>query len=268
LIKLAVSNPLNFKPILLKSSGALRVLYFIISGLVVYGNQSIRAQTIPIDHKLFDEVLAKFVDTLGRVDYAGLKKNPSNLNRYLELLSANPPASNWPREDQLAYWINVYNAFTLSLVVKHYPVESIKNIRPGIPFINSVWDIRFIKIGNETFDLNNIEHRILRKQFEEPRIHFAINCASFSCPRLLNEAYTGKKLESQLTKAARFFLSDTTKNIITVNYLSLSKIFDWFGGDFKKKGSLIDFLNLYAPLKISDKANINYLEYRWTLNKQ
>ncbi|MEO5581361.1 MAG: DUF547 domain-containing protein [Saprospiraceae bacterium] len=226
------------------------------------------AQTTGVSHDLFDHLLKKYVNNLGNVDYEGFKKDKVMLDTYLSNLSKNPPLMNWTKEEQLAYWINAYNAFTISLVATHYPVNSIKDIKPGIPFINSVWDIKFIKIGNKTYDLNNIEHSILRKKFNEPRIHFAINCASYSCPRLRNEAYTSAKLESQLTEAAKSFLSDKTKNDITANTIHISKIFDWFTGDFKKNGNLIDFLNRYAPMRINPTAKIEYKEYVWTLNRQ
>jgi hypothetical protein len=101
----------------------------------------------------------------------------------------------------------------------------------------------------------------------EPRIHFAINCASFSCPNLLNEAYTEAKLEQQLKAVAKSFINDRTKNTITTNKIEISKIFDWFAGDFKNKGSVIDFLNQYSNVKISGNAKINYKEYNWNLNE-
>lgn len=224
------------------------------------------SQSKTISHDIFDQLLKKHVNSKGSVNYAALKKDSIILNSYLKNVSDNPPTASWAQTDQLAYWINVYNAFTLSLVAKNYPVKSIKDIRPGISFINSVWDIKFIKIGNNTYDLNNIEHSILRKKFNEPRIHFAINCASYSCPRLRNEAYTAAKLDQQLTEAAKEFLADTTKNEIKPDKIDISKIFDWFTADFKKNGSLIDFLNKYSPVKINTKATINYKDYVWSLN--
>lgn len=226
------------------------------------------AQTSPFVHDIFDGLLKKYVDKKGNVNYEGLKKDQKVLDSYLTLLSSTPPSASWSRAEQLAYWINAYNAFTISLVVRHYPVASIKEIRPGISFINSVWDIKFIKIGKETYDLNNLEHSILRKKFDEPRIHFAINCASYSCPALRNEAYTADKLEAQLTDAAKTFLADKNKNEFTTDRIAISKIFDWFTGDFKKNGTLIDFLNQYAPIKINAKAKIDYKDYIWSLNKQ
>lgn len=236
--------------------------------LMITFNHFPSAHSQSISHEIFDGLLKKYVNAQGNVDYAGMKKDQKTLNSYLDLLSKNEPNSNWSREEQIAYWINAYNAFTISLVVKHYPVASIKDIKRGISFINSVWDIKFIKIGKETYDLNNIEHSILRKKFNEPRIHFAINCASYSCPRLSSEAYTASKLDAQLSTAARGFLSDKTKNDIQQDHLMISKIFDWFAGDFKKKGSLIDFLNQYAPIKINSSAKIDFYDYNWALNKQ
>lgn len=226
------------------------------------------AQTKLISHDLLDGLLKKYVNAQGNVDYAGIKKEQKILDSYLDLLSNHEPSKTWSNDEQLVYWINVYNAFTISLVVKNYPVASIKDIRPGISFINSVWDIKFIKIGKETYDLNNIEHSILRKKFNEPRIHFAINCASYSCPNLRNEAYVASRLDDQLTDAAKSFLGDKNKNEITADRIVISKIFDWFTGDFKKSGTLIDFLNKYAPLKINATAKILYKDYIWTLNKQ
>ena len=236
--------------------------------LFTCGQQQPSAQTKPVSHDIFDGLLKKYVDKNGNVNYIGLKKDQKILDSYLTLLSSNEPSASWSKDEQLAYWINAYNAFTISLVVKHYPVASIKEIRPGISFINTVWDIKFIKIGNETYDLNNLEHGIIRKKFDEPRVHFAINCASYSCPALRNEAYTADKLDAQLTDAAKSFLADKNKNEFTPDRITISKIFDWFTGDFKKNGSLIDFLNKYAPVKINAKAKIDYKDYLWSLNKQ
>ena len=149
----------------------------------------------------------------------------------------------------------------------NYPTESIKDIKKGLPFINSVWDIKFIEIEGATYDLNNIEHGIIRARFNEPRIHFAVNCASKSCPKLRREAFTAEKLEEQLDQATRDFLSDTTKNVIQPNEVQLSKIFLWYGGDFKKEGKLLDFINQHTSVEIEPDANIRYLDYDWRLNE-
>jgi len=226
-----------------------------------FGNEN------PTDHTEWTALLQQHVNEEGLVNYKGFIKDSTKLNRYLKILTSKIPNNNWSKNAQLAYWINVYNAFTVKLVVDNYPIESIKDIKKGIPFISSVWDIKFIPLNSELIDLNEVEHGILRKQFSEPLIHFAINCASISCPSLLNEAYTAIKLEAQLTKMTKAFLADKKRNIVTENQLQLSKIFSWFKGDFVKELSLIDFLNLYAPLKISNEATIEHLPYNWQLNE-
>lgn len=124
---------------------------------------------------------------------------------------------------------------------------------------------KFFTLGNKKYSLEEIEHEILRKM-NEPRIHFAINCASFSCPNLLKEAYTEAKLDQQLTTAAKGFVNDATKNTITVNKIEISKIFDWFEGDFEQNGSVIDFLNKYSTVKINSEAEVKYKDYNWSLN--
>ena len=221
----------------------------------------------PIDHQLWDSLLQKHVDADGWVDYPSFQKDSGTLNLYLEQLSAgHPNDKNWSRNEQLAYWINAYNAFTIKMMVKHYPVESIKDIKKGIPFVNTVWDIKFINIEGHVYDLNNIEHGIVRKYFNEPRIHFAVNCASVSCPKLLNHAFTADKLEDQLTAVAKDFLADPLRNDTAAG--KVSPIFSWFKGDFTKDAdSLIDFINLYAPTKIPSDTKLEFLEYDWRVNE-
>ena len=117
-------------------------------------------------------------------------------------------------------------------------------------------------------DLNNIEHGILRKDFEEPRIHFAVNCASVSCPKLRNEAYVGSRLDAQLNDQAKAFLADKGKNNIkNANEAKLSKLFKWFKGDFTKNGDLISFINKYSTVKLNKDANLDFLDYDWNLNE-
>ena len=175
--------------------------------------------TEPPSHAIWDELTRKHVDKNGRVDYSGFQEDVVRLDEYLAVLSANAPdPTKWSDEEQIAYWINAYNAFTIKLVADHYPVESIKDIKRGIPMVNTVWDIKFIEIGGEEYDLNNIEHGILRKDFDEPRIHFAVNCASESCPILRRGAFTAENLDKQLTEQARIFLADESKNIIENDY--------------------------------------------------
>ncbi len=235
----------------------MKQLLFLLFGMSIAFMQSQK-----IDHKLFDELLKKYVDTNGTVDYQGFKTD-KKFTEYLNELSNNPPQTGWTKNEQLAYWINAYNAFTIRLITKYYPVKSIKDIGEGL---GSPWDMEFIQIGGKTYNLNQIEHEILRKQFREPRIHFAIVCASISCPALRNEAYVASKLNSQLNDQARRFINDTSKNSISKNNIKLSPIFDWFKDDFIVNGSLIAFLNRYSNITIQPDAKISYLKYNWNLN--
>jgi hypothetical protein len=222
----------------------------------------------PPDHAAWTALLQKHVDAKGHVRYKGLKQDAASLDAYLKLLSDCPPAKNWTKEERLAYWINAYNAFTVKLIIDHYPVKSIKDIGPrlAIPLVNSVWDAKFFKIGGVEMSLNQIEHDILRKEFDEPRIHFAIVCASFSCPRLLNAAFVPKTLEQQLQAQTVDFINDPVRNRIATDKLQLSSIFNWFKGDFTKNGTLVQFVARYAKVKVSDRAKVTYLDYDWSLN--
>lgn len=223
--------------------------------LVITSNQLL-AQNI--EHSIWTVFLQKYVSNSGHVDYKSISTNKSELNNYLNQFVDASPNENWTKQEKLAYWINTYNAFTIKLIIDNYPVTSIKDIK-------SPWDQEFIPINGEMISLNHIEHKILRNM-NEPRIHFAIVCASESCPKLLNEAFVANKLEDQLTHATKAFLSDETKNQITENKLELSKIFKWFSKDFNQQGSLIDFLNQYTDVEISENAKIKYLDYSWELN--
>jgi hypothetical protein len=231
----------------------------------------VKSNSKPISHEIWDTLLQEHVtEDKGLVDYKGFLRDSAQLNEYLDLLSVNHPnEKNWSRDERLAYWINAYNAFTVKLIIDHYPVGSIKDIKSGIPFVNTVWDIKFINIEGEEYDLNNIEHGIIRPRFEEPRIHFAVNCAAISCPKLGNRAYTAEKLDAQLTQAARAFLRDNDKNKLSEGSVQLSKIFTWYGGDFKTNGrTIIEYINQYAPIKVNENAEVDYLDYSWNLNEQ
>ncbi|MEP6513224.1 MAG: DUF547 domain-containing protein [Parafilimonas sp.] len=202
------------------------------------------------------------------VNYKDFKKDKAELDSYLKTLSENPPQSTWSENEQKAYWINAYNAFTVSLIIQHYPVKSIKDIGGSIYKINTPWDIKFINIGGKKYDLNNIEHSILRKNYDDPRIHFALVCASVSCPKLRNEAYTSAKLNAQLEDAGRDFLNDKSKNRISADKAELSKYFSWYKADFTKSTSLAEFLNRYSDVKLNANADIDFLNYDWSLNEQ
>jgi hypothetical protein len=143
--------------------------------------------------------------------------------------------------------------------VDNYPTKSILNFDGG-----KTWDVRRIKIGDKKYSLNNLENDILRPQFKDPRIHFAINCAAKSCPPIWNHAYTAENLEATLEARTTAFVNDKTYNTLSSNKAQISKIFDWYGVDF---GDLKKFLNRYSSVKLKSTAAVVFNEYNWDLNE-
>ncbi|NMH87290.1 DUF547 domain-containing protein [Flavivirga algicola] len=214
------------------------------------------------EHELWNDLLQKYVSKDGNVNYKELKKERKDFYGYLHVLNLMYQHESFKtrsKEQKLAFWINAYNAFTVDLILRNYPLKSIKDLKDP-------WKQRHWKLGDKWYNLDEIEHQILRKM-NEPRIHFAINCASFSCPKLQNKAFTASNLETQLTNATKEFLNDPTKNNLSKNSIKISKLFQWFAKDFKQNGSLIDFLNQYSETKISNKAKKKFKDYNWNLNE-
>lgn len=232
---------------------------FIVTASIGYGQ---------INNQIWDNLLSKHVRDNGNVDYKGFINDKAQLEKYLDQLSANPPSSNDSKDEKIAYWINVYNAFCIKLIVDNYPLESIQDLHPTvkIPGVNTIWKKDFFKIGGKDMSLHDVEHNILRERFNEPRIHFAINCASYSCPKLRNEVYKASKLNIQLQDQAIHFINNPKKNKIEQDQVVISKIFKWFTGDFTQNGDIIDYLNKYSHTKIDEDADIDYKEYNWELN--
>ena len=159
----------------------------------------------------------------------------------------------------MAYWINAYNAFTVKLILKNYPISSITKLDSGKP-----WDVKWIKLGEKTYSLNNIEHDILRPTYKDARIHFAVNCAAKSCPPLLNKAWTANNLNATLDKQTKTFINNATFNEIGADVVKLSKIFEWYKVDF---GDLIEYINKYSTVKVNQDATIEFVDYNWALNQ-
>lgn len=226
---------------------------------VAFTNDTSKETFKSFEHKQWTALLVKHVSNGGKVNYKGFITDIELLKNYIDSLGKNMPTETWSKNEKIAFWINAYNALTVDLILKYYPVKSIKDI-------DDPWDQRLWNLGGKLYNLDEIEHKILRKM-NEPRIHFGIVCASFSCPKLLNEAYTADKLEIQLTQATRDFLADSKRNYINENALELSKIFKWFAKDFTQNGSLIDFINQYSVINISSNAKKTYKEYNWDLNE-
>jgi len=196
----------------------------------------------------------------GEVNYKKLAKKDKGLNAYLEELATHPPMDSWSRDEKLAYWINAYNAFTVKLIVDNYPVKSIRDLHDGNP-----WDVKWIKLGRQTYSLNQIEHDIIRPRYDEPRIHFAVNCAAKSCPPLLNRAWTADNLEQQLEQQTQAFINNEAYNTISAKSLELSQIFNWYGEDFDNVKA---FVNRYTTTDVKNGAKVSFREYNWALNAQ
>jgi hypothetical protein len=230
-------------------------------------------------HAAWTKVLQAHVKA-DRFDYAALAKDPAGLKDYMKALRAVTPAQvkSWGREQRFAFWINAYNAHTILKVVDNLPLKSIRDL-DGAFGLKSVFDDEFIAMkafhpdgADDKLSLNDIENGILRKEFEDARLHAAINCASFSCPALLNEAFTAEKLDEQLTARMRGFLADLKRNVFVreKGQLKLSEIFKWFRADFERDaGSVGEFLARYVAESDADfvrKAEIRYVDYDWSLN--
>lgn len=212
------------------------------------------------DHSLWETVLQQHVSENGEVNYKKLAKKDKGLNAYLEELASHPPMDSWSRDEKLAYWINAYNAFTVKLIVDNYPVKSIRDLHDGNP-----WDVKWIKLGRQTYSLNQIEHDIIRPRYDEPRIHFAVNCAAKSCPPLLNRAWTADNLEQQLEQQTQAFINNEAYNTISAKSLELSQIFNWYGEDFDNVKA---FVNRYTTTDVKNGAKVSFREYNWALNAQ
>ncbi len=210
-------------------------------------------------HASWNVLLQQYVDADGNVDYHSWKKSQTDLDKYIQLLEKTPPANYWDKNDSLAYFINAYNAVTVKLILDNYPLKSIRDIKDP-------WDSKSLNLPNNRLTLNDIEHKVLRKM-DDPRIHFAINCASASCPQLSNEAFRASKVQKQLEEATALFINDTSKNQISEKNIGLSKIFLWFSKDFGSKKERIAFIQKYSQKSFKDNAKIKYQEYDWSLNE-
>lgn len=214
------------------------------------------------NHKDWDELVKMYVSENGRVNYSGFKSNINKLKSYLDYLSQHPVKENWSKNEQLAYWFNLYNASTVYLIASQYPIKSITNLENGKP-----WDKKFIQSGDKTYSLNDIENVIVRPNFKEPLVHVAFNCAAVSCPNLLNEAFVADRIELQLEKQAKKWINDSSKNKLSEDKMEVSKIFEWYKDDFTSSGGVVGFINKYASTKVNSNAKTNFLEYNWELNE-
>lgn len=226
-------------------------------------------------HAAFTKILETNVDN-GRVDYEAIKRAPEPLSSYLDTLASvtENEYNDWSEKRRLAFLINLYNAATIKLVVDNYPVKSIKRIGG---FLKGPWDQRVVPLFGERVTLNHIEHDRIRARFNEPRVHFALVCASIGCPPLRAEAFTADELESQLDDQGRTFMANIKKNRVDAasGSLYLSPVFKWFKEDFTQQaGSVERFVAPYLPSEadreaaLSGKLKVRYTDYDWSLNSQ
>ncbi|CAM1345245.1 conserved exported hypothetical protein [Tenacibaculum amylolyticum] len=216
-------------------------------------------------NEVFDALLKTYVTPNGKLDYKGLRKNKAVLDIYLNQLEETIPSKKWSSKKAKAFWMNAYNAYTIKLIIDSYPLKKLTDIKiKG----KSAWKIPFAKVGRKTYSLDYIEHKILRRWHDDPRIHVGINAGSVSGPRFPNYAFTAKNINDKLESLMSEFVNDPTKNKITLTKLELSKIFEWYEEDFIANGSLVDYINIYANSKINDNASVSFLKYDWSLNEK
>ncbi|MEW7290141.1 DUF547 domain-containing protein [Aquimarina sp. 2304DJ70-9] len=212
-----------------------------------------------LDHSVWDQILILNVSEDGKVNYEGVMKDSPLFYKYFRSLSANPPTDQWSQQETLAYWVNAYNSIAVKMIIDNYPVKNINEL-------HDPWNQKFFRIKDKRYSLDDIEHKILRKM-GDPRIHFLINCASTSSPKLMNMAYTAANIEQALEKCTRDFINDPTKNIITEDKVSISQIFEWYKDDFNK-GDVAEFINRYSNVQIKKVPKKGYMVYNWDLNEQ
>ena len=248
-----------------------------------------------LDYTNYATVLKSYVDDSGMVNYKELKANPKELDAFVTAMSQlNPDCfAKWSEKEKIAFWLNAYNSLTLKVIIDNYPIKSSffkSKVYPknSIRQISGVWDKKKFNVMGQKLTIGHIEHEILRKDFNEPRIHVAMVCAAMGCPPLRNEPYLAEKLDLQLDDQSREFLSDPKKFKVANNTIYLSPILKWFVEDFLKtygdddsfagykgqQAAVLRFIAKYLRedekglLKDKERQKIKYLKYDWSLNEQ
>ncbi len=235
----------------------LKAPYFIVAFLLF--NTSYAQEKV--DHSAWDQILILNVLDNGMVDYEGVTRDVSVFYEYFRYLCKISPQDNWSNEEKLAYWLNVYNATAMKMIIDEYPITSINDIE-------NPWKRKAFKTQGVRYSLDDIEHSILRK-FDDPRIHFLLNCGSLSSPRLWNRAYTSMNILDALDDRTKEFINDPQRNQITSSMVKISQLFEWYKDDFESNNiSVVDFINQYATVKIKKIPRNAYITYDWSLNKK
>ncbi|WP_422382430.1 DUF547 domain-containing protein [Marinicellulosiphila megalodicopiae] len=226
-----------------------------------------------VDHSSWQALLDQYLNSedpsgINRFNYSMVsKKDKQSLEKYINYLQTIQPAT-LNQNEQFSYWINTYNAVTVNLILDKYPVDSIKEIR----FLTSPfgpWDKNIIKVSGEKLSLNDIEHNILRPKFKDPRIHFAVNCASLGCPNLQPIAFTASNIETLLEQSAHEFMNHPRGVLVQNNQITLSKIFEWYADDFgQNEPDVLNYVAQYyaKPELLKNGSSVQY-KYDWDLNQ-
>ncbi|MET4693515.1 DUF547 domain-containing protein [Endozoicomonas lisbonensis] len=234
-------------------------------------DKSDKASTKTIDHSAWSDLLSQYLKTYpdgALFAYSKVsKKDREKLQSYLASLTGLDPRR-FNRKVQLAYWINLYNALTIELILKHYPVKSITKIGPWYKF--GPWDEKVAEVAGESLTLNDIEHRILRPIWQDKRIHYVVNCASKGCPDLADKAYTGATVEAMMSEAEKRFIQQDKGVDFIDGKLALSRIYEWYAADFGSRESLLRHIKENSQLAMATKIDkykgeLIY-QYSWSLN--
>jgi len=248
------------------SWGKIQVIVFlsIVLGSVILISDARSDDTV--DHTIYADLLKQHVKD-GIVDYRGFKDKEKVLDQYLKLMEG-IDTKRLARNEQFAFYVNAYNAWTIKLILTTYP--GIKSIKELGSIFKSPWGKKICRIDGGLLTLDDIEHNILRPRFRDSRIHFAVNCASKSCPPLRSKPYAGEKLDQQLDEMTESFINDPEYNYLKDNTLYVSSIFKWYAEDFN---NVVDFFLKYAKGDFKNrldavrgKVKIKYLKYDWSLN--
>ena len=255
---------------MLKSSPrpAIALLWLVfLAGAVLRPSSAVAGAVV--DHALYAQLLNSYVHE-GQVNYDGFKRDESKLDQYLEMLATIDP-QDLTADERFAFYANAYNAWTIKVILSKYPkISSIKEL--GL-FNTGPWRKKLVRLDGRVLSLDNIEHDILRPQFKDPRVHFAINCAAYSCPPLRSEPYVGSRLDDQLDEATRAFINHPDRTYLDGDSLYVSKIFKWFAEDFNDDPTT--FVLRYAQGRFKselsargDGVKVKYLSYDWSLNNR
>ena len=225
------------------------------------------SQASTVNHEIWAELLGKYIKP-GGVDYAGFKKAEDRLDQYLKLLENTDPEK-LLRNEQYAYYINAYNAWTVKLILTGYP--GVKSIKDFGSILKSPWQKEWVRVNGEVVTLDYVEHEILRPRYKDARVHFAINCAAVSCPPLRSEPYLADTLDQQLDDSTRSFINDANSYKLQGNTLYISRIFKWFSEDFNEDalGFYLQYADGDLKEKLTlqkDRTKVKYLHYDWSLN--